>query len=171
MGWGLMYFDERKKVLFVMGMESELDSFIKMKFNLNPENILILQSYGPVISQPFGDLMRDIIISVFRENVDEIVVVASKEDRKNAEDILKKIVEKNGLQENIRLINYLLKNGQSPYPERNLSEWVKGGNTVTEDVQNSVNVIRNHPLMPSHVKVRGLYIEKENGEQVEIEAS
>ena len=171
MGWGLMYFDERKKILFVIGMESELDSFIKKKVKINPENILILQSYGPVISQSFGDLMRDIIISVYQENVDEVVVVASKEVQKNDGDILNKIVEKKELQENIQMINYLLKNGQSPYPEGYISEWIEGGKTVTEDVQNSVNVIRNHPLMPPHVKVRGLFIEKENEEQVENEAS
>ena len=166
-----MYIDEKKKVLFVIGMESELDSFIKKKVNINPENILILQSYGPVISQPFGDLMRDIIISVYQENVDEIVVVASKEDQKNAGDILNKIVEKKGLQENIQMINYLLKNGQSPYPEGTISEWIEGGKTVTEDVQNSVNVIRNHPLMPPQVKVRGIFIEKENDKRSDIEAS
>ncbi len=111
-----MYIDEKKKVLFVIGMGTELDSFIKKKVKINPENILILQSYGPVISQPFGDLMRDIIISVYRENVDEVVVVASKEVQKNDGDILNKIVEKKELQENIQMINYLLKNGQSPYP-------------------------------------------------------
>ena len=171
MGWDLMYFDERKKVLFVIGIESELDSFIKKKVNMNPENIFILQSYGPVISQPFGDQMRDILISVYRENVDEIVVVASKEDQKNDGDILNKIIEKKELQENIQMIDYLLKNGQTPYPEGPISDWMVGGKTVTEDVQNSIKVIRNHPLMPPHVKVRGLLLENENEEQTEIEAS
>jgi carbonic anhydrase len=166
-----MYIDEKKKVLFVIGMETELDSFIKKKVNINPENSMILQSYGPVISQPFGDLMRDIIISVYQENVDEIVVVASEEDQKNAGDILSKIVEKKELQENIQMINYLLENGESPYPEGTISEWIEGGKTLTEDVQNSVNVIRNHPLMPPHVKVRGIFIEKENDKQSDIEAS
>lgn len=166
-----MYFDERKKVLFVIGMQSELDSFLKKKVKINPENILILQSYGPVISQPFGDLMRDIIISVYQENVDEVVVVASQEVQKNDGDILNKIVEKKELQENIQMINYLLKNGQSPYPEGTISEWIEGGKTVTEDVQNSVNAIRNHPLMPPQVKVRGIFIEKENDKRSDIGAS
>jgi carbonic anhydrase len=166
-----MYIDEKKKVLFVIGMETELDSFIKKKVNINPENSMILQSYGPVISQPFGDLMRDIIISVYQENMDEVVVVASKEVQKNDGDILNKIVEKKELQENIQMINYLLENGESPYPEGTISEWIEGGKTLTEDVQNSVNVIRNHPLMPPHVKVRGIFIEKENDKQSDIEAS
>ena len=95
-----------------MGWRTNWIHFIKKKVNINPENILILQSYGPVISQPFGDLMRDIIISVYQENVDEVVVVATKEDQKNDGDILNKIVKKKELQENIQMINYLLKNGQ-----------------------------------------------------------
>ena len=86
-----------------------MDSFIKKKIKINPENILILQSYGPVISQPFGDLMRDIIISVYQENVDEVVVVASKEVQKNNGDILNKIVEKKELQEKIQMIRLSFK--------------------------------------------------------------
>ena len=56
--------------------------------------------------------------------------------------------------------------GKSPYPEGNIGKWLEGGKTVTEDVQNSVNVIRNHPLMPPHVKVRGLFIENENDKTI-----
>ena len=37
--------------------------------------------------------MRDIIIAVYQENVEEIVVVATKDDQKNTGDILNKIVK------------------------------------------------------------------------------
>ena len=59
-----MDIDEKKKVLFVIGMEHKMESLIKQKTNFKPENSLILQSYEPVIS-PFGDLMRDIIYCCF----------------------------------------------------------------------------------------------------------
>ena len=74
-------------------MEHKLECFMKADTNINPENIIILQSYGPVISQPFDDLMRDIIVAVYQENVEEIFVVATKDDQKNTWDILNNIYE------------------------------------------------------------------------------
>ena len=44
-----MYIDEKKKVLFVIGMEHKMEHLIKQTININPENIIVLQSYGPVI--------------------------------------------------------------------------------------------------------------------------
>ena len=74
--------DEKKKVLFVIGMDHKLEHLIKQNTNINPENIMVLQRYEPVIS-PFGDLMRDIIIAVYQENVEEIFVVATKDNQTN----------------------------------------------------------------------------------------
>ncbi|MFC3885574.1 carbonic anhydrase [Bacillus songklensis] len=164
-----MYIDEKKKVLFVIGMEHKLERLIKQATNVNPENIIILQSYEPVISQPFDDLMRDIIVAVYQENVEEIFVVATKDDQKNTGNILNKIYENKGLQEKIQTLDYLFKNCMPEFPEGNISEWLEGSETLTDGVQNSVNVIRHHPLMPSYVKVTELFIDKENEKLSEID--
>jgi carbonic anhydrase len=160
-GVNFMY-NEKKKVLFLTGMERHLGCFIKKKTNIDPENIIILQSYRPVISQPFGDLMRDIIVAVYQENVEEIVVVATKDDQKNTGDILNKIGNNKELQEKILTLDYLFENCKPEFPEGNIGKWLEGGNTSADDVRNSVHVIRNHPLMPSNVKVTELWIDYEN---------
>lgn len=156
-----MYVDEKKKVLFVIGMEHKLEHLIKQVPHINPEDIKVLQCYGPVISQPFGDLMRDIIVSVYQENVEEIFVAGTKDDQKNTRDVLNKIYENKGLQKKIQTLNYLSKNCMPEFPEGNISEWLEG-HALTDGVQNSVNIIRDHPLMPPHVKVHELLIDKEN---------
>ena len=119
--------------------------------------------------QPFGDLMRDIIVAVYQENVEEIFVVATKDDQKNTGDILNKIYENKELQEKIQTLDYLFKNCMPEFPEGSISEWLEGSKTLTDGVQNNVNVIRHHPLMPSHVKVTELFIDKENEKRSEID--
>ena len=119
-GVNLMYIDEKKKVLFVIGMEHKMEHLIKQNTNINPENIMILQSYEPVIS-PFGDLMRDIIIAVYQENVEEIFVVATKDDQKNTGDILNKIYKNKELQEKIQTLDYLFKNCKPEFPEGSIT--------------------------------------------------
>jgi carbonic anhydrase len=157
---------EQKKVLFVIGMEYKIEQIIKENTNLNPENIFILKSYRPVIS-PFGDLMRDILIAVYQENVEEIVVAAAKDDQKTGINN-KKIYENKDLQEKIRTFDYLFQNCQPEFPEGSIKEWLEGSKTSTESVQNSVNILRQHPLMPSNVKVRELFIGNETEKPLEL---
>ncbi|MEH7180993.1 carbonic anhydrase [Neobacillus vireti] len=160
--------DEKKKVLFVIGMDQKLERFIKEETNVNSENMIILQTYQPVISHPFDDLMRDIIIAVFQDNVEEIVVVSTNDYHKNTRDILNKIYKNKELQDKIQTLDYLFKNCMPEFPEGTVSVWLHGGNTLAESVRKSVNIIRNHPLLPSHVKVKELYIEQANKRLSEI---
>ena len=160
--------DEKKKVLFVIGMEQKLERFIKGETNVNPENVLILQTYQPVVSHPFDDLMRDIIIAVYQAHVEEIVVVSTNDYQKNTGDILNKIYKNKELQDKIQTFDYLFKNCMPEFPEGTVSVWLQGGKTLKESVQKTVNIIRNHPLLPSNVKVKELYIDKRNEKLSEI---
>lgn len=160
--------DEKNKVLFVIGMEQKLERFIKEETNVNPENMIILQTYQPVVSHPYDDLMRDIIIAVYQDNVEEIVVVSTNDYQKNTGDILNKIYKNKELQDKIQTLDYLFKNCMPEFPAGTVSVWLQGGKTLTDSVQKTVNIIRNHPLLPSHVKVKELYIDQENEKLSEI---
>ncbi|UOF92387.1 carbonic anhydrase [Fodinisporobacter ferrooxydans] len=163
--------DENKKVLFVIGMDHDPEQFLRQVTHIHSENILLLQIYGPEISQSFSDLMRDIIIAVYQENAEEIFVVGTADDRKkpvDAQDLLNKIFENEGLQENIQTVEYLFKNCTPEFPGVTLSEWLEGSKTSTEGIRKSVEIIRHHPLMPSYVRVQGLLMNKENGQLSEI---
>jgi len=160
--------DEEKKVLFVIGMERKLERFIKEETNVNSENMIILQTYQPVVSYPFDDLMRDIIIAVYQDNVEEIIVVFTNDDQKNTGDILNKIYENKELQDKIQTLDYLFKNCMPEFPEGTVSTWLHGGKTSMDSVQKTVNTIRNHPLLPSHVKVKELHIDQANEKLSEI---
>ena len=94
---------EGKKVLFVVGMEYQFDHLTKLVPNINPENINILESCRPFMLQPFGDLMRDIILAVYQENVEEIFMVATKDDEQNTEDVLNIMFENKEFQAELKI--------------------------------------------------------------------
>ena len=52
-----MYKGEKKKVLFVIGMDHKIEPLIRQVPNINPENMMVLQSFGSVIT-PFSDFMK-----------------------------------------------------------------------------------------------------------------
>lgn len=156
---------KKKKVLFVIGMEHRIEQIIKENTNLNPENILILKSYEHVIS-PFGDLMRSILIAVYQENVEEIVVSTVQNNQKTRVNI-EKIYENKELQDKIRILDYLFQNSKPEFPAGSIKEWLEGSKTSRESMQNSVNIIRQHPLIPSNINVREIFIGNQTEKQKE----
>ena len=44
-----------------------------------------------------------------------------------------------------------------------IHRWLHGFDSVTEGVRNSVDIVRNHPLVPQHVPVHGLIIDPHTG--------
>lgn len=152
---------ETRKVILVTEMDYPMED-IEKQINVNLENIMIIKRYGPLKLQPFGDLMRDILIAVYKENVEEIFVIGTKNDRKEMDYIYKKIIEKKGVEKNIQTLDYLFKHNIPYFPDEKVSEWLEGGKSFSDDLQNSIQTIGHHPLMPSNVKVSAFCIEKKN---------
>ncbi|MFJ8263831.1 carbonic anhydrase [Rummeliibacillus sp. NPDC094406] len=164
-----MHINGKKKILFVMGEGHELEEILSQMYRINRENIIILQSHGQGILQPFDDFMREIILAVYQENIEEIFVIDTKIDQKNSRDLFCKIYENKELQEKIQIVDYLLKNCTPEFPESSIHEWLEGVNTVTTGVQKNAEIIRNHPLMPPNVKITELFIDKENGRLTDVD--
>ena len=139
---------ENKKVLFLVGREQEIDyGYVKQRYHILPEEIIILESDELDRIQPFGDLMRDILLNVYEKNIEEIFIVDTEEDRKNLENILG-IIGKN-----IPTLNYIFTHCKPEFPDRTIKEWFEGKNILIDDRKNTIEVIRCHPLMPRSVKV------------------
>jgi carbonic anhydrase len=151
-----MRMPEKKKVLLVMEMEHQ--KFMKDKLIMDPETYYIFPCYGPILS-PFSDYMRDILITVYKENIDEIKVVTTKNNQKKKGDLFKSVLENEELREKIKIMNYLLENCQPEFSGGSIYNWITGSNK--DDSSVSVDIIRNHPLLPSNIKVQELCIDLE----------
>lgn len=164
-----MYFNREKKALFVIGMDQELPRLIQQATNIHPENMLTMQVYGPEISQPYGDLMRAIILAVYQENVEEIFVVGTSDDHRY--DLRSNIYAQAEIEEKIETIDFLFKHCTPEFTRTTFNEWLGGSGTIIDGIQTSVTLIRNHPLMPSDLRVQGLLLNKENGGLSDVHVS
>ncbi|MEH7106386.1 carbonic anhydrase [Bacillus sp. JJ1764] len=159
-----MNMDEKKKVLFVIGMDQNPERIIK-KFTSHQSNSITLPYYGPTIL-PFGELMRDIIIAVYQENVEEIFVTLSKDNRKKDREIYHKLAEHEGFQEKLQTLDYLFHHCMPEFPNVSIQEWLEGNTTSPNKMDTIVNVIRKHPLMPENVKVTEIILENEHPSEI-----
>ncbi len=159
-----------KKALFLTDIDLGLEPFFQKETNIELKDMLNIQIYGPLISNPYGDIMRSIIIAIYQENIEEIFVVGI-EDKENVSIDLKSLLDPEGKQIRGKLetMDYLFKNCMPEFMDGSLKEWIENKNEkVAESVQKSIEMIRQHPLIPSYVKVKGLIVNKKGDFQLSI---
>lgn len=143
--------DEKKKVLVIMGMDQKLEHYMNQLPAVSREHILVIQCYGPVISHPYDDVMRAIILAVYEEHVEEIYVASANVNRKHINNLVAKIYEDKALQKKIKSIDYLFKYDNLKMTGGSVKEWLEGLGT-----HDSAAMIQQHPLLPPQVKVTQL---------------
>ncbi|MFD2044700.1 hypothetical protein ACFSJF_10515 [Ornithinibacillus salinisoli] len=141
-----------KKILIVTGMENKVEQLFRKDFNLHPKDMLVLKRFEPTITNTSCDLMRDIIFAVHQEEVKEIVIVDTKSNQEKLEAmklLLAKQHENQGFSKKIeQFINENTSNTDN-------------SDTIVQRIQKSVKIILDHPLIPSHVHVKGIYVNKD----------
>ncbi|HZG70203.1 MAG TPA: hypothetical protein VEY51_01595 [Chondromyces sp.] len=160
--------NKNTKALFLTDVETGLEPILQERTNIQPENMLIIQSYDSVISHPYGDIMRSVILSIYQENVEEIFVVGTKDKRNDSDDIQSLLTSENkNMNDKLKTVDYLFENCKPEFFGASVSDWLDVTEDVTESVKKGVEIIRHHPLVPSYVKVHGLMVNKK-GELVTV---
>ena len=116
-----------------------------------------MKTAGAVVNHPFGSVMRSIIVAVYELNA-RVICVVGHHDCGMAGLSCAKIVEKarqRGISEDT--LRTLKNSGIA------LEQWLVGFERVEDGVKRSVEVIRNHPLLPADVGVHGMLISPETG--------
>ncbi|RBW67552.1 carbonic anhydrase [Bacillus taeanensis] len=161
-----MNLDKIQKALFLTDIENGLETILQEVTNIHPENMLTIQSYGSVISHPYGDIMRSVIIAIYQENVEEIFVVGTKVKGNASANVLTQL---DSMKDKIQTLDYLFQNSRPEFSSVTVNEWLNGKENASDNIEKNVNIIRNHPLVPSHVKVRGLIVNNNDGKSSIVE--
>ena len=96
--------------------------------------------------------MRSIIVAVYQLDADEVFVIGHYDcgmTGLNSETVISK-AKYRGISDDV--IETLGHSGID------LKRWLTGFNHVREGIEKSVNIIRNHPLLPKNLPVHGLIL-------------
>lgn len=149
-------FPDRKMVILSC-MDTRLVELLPKSMNLKNGDIKIIKNAGAIVSHPFGSAMKSILVAVYELNADEVFVIGHHDcgmSKIDSNEMITHIKEK-GISEEV--LNTIENAGIS------LHQWLKGFESVEDNVKNSVNVIRKHPLLPPHIPVHGLVIDPHTG--------
>ncbi|UHA73053.1 beta-class carbonic anhydrase [Paenibacillus sp. 481] len=149
-------FPDKKMVIFTC-MDTRLVELLPRAMNLRNGDAKIIKNAGAIISQPFGSVVRSVLVALYELEANEVVVVGHYEcgmTGLNSEQIINKA--KNLGVEDV-VLDTLTNSGIK------LHDWLRGFNNVHEGVLNSVSILRNHPLLPPTIPIHGMIIHPETG--------
>ncbi|TVY02322.1 beta-class carbonic anhydrase [Cohnella terricola] len=147
-----------KRIVIVTCMDARLTELLPKAMNLKNGDAKIIKNAGAIITSPFGNIMRSVLVALYELNAHEVFIIGHHNCGMtgiNPNEVVKHM-EARGIPENV--IHTLRHSGI------NLNRWLTGFDNVRESVENSVDIVRNHPLLPPGTPVHGLIIHPDTGE-------
>lgn len=138
-------------------MDTRLEELLPKAMNLRNGDFKHVKSAGAIVTHPFGSVMRSIMVAIFELQAKEVMVVGHHDcgmSSINPQRMLEKVIQ-SGISE--ETVNIVRKSGI------NLEWWLRGFDCVEGSVKSSVEIIKNHPLIPAAVPVHGLIIDPITG--------
>ena len=132
-------------------MDTRLTSLLPAALNFKNGDVEVIKNAGAAIMHPFGSTMRSLLMCVYELGVREIAVVGHHDCGMQHLDpsAMKRRMRERGIpEERIRLVESL---------GVNLDAWLTGFDSPTDSVRRTVAFIRNHPLTPGDILIRGIF--------------
>ncbi|MFB5759140.1 beta-class carbonic anhydrase [Paenibacillus medicaginis] len=146
-----------KRMVIITCMDTRLVELLPRAMNLRNGDVKVIKNAGAIISQPFGSVMRSVLVALYELEADEVVVVGHHEcgmAALNSEVMVQHMLER-GIDQ--KVLDTLENSGIK------LKKWLRGFDNVEEGVKSTVKIIKNHPLLPPRVPVHGMIIHPETG--------
>lgn len=151
-----------KKIAIVTCMDTRLVELLPAALGLRNGDVKIIKNVGGVITNPFDSTMRSLLVAVYELGVEEIMVIGHTGcgvQGMNAAEMLQLMQDRGVPEKNISLMRHC---------GIDLDRWLHGFDDVEPAIRETVDLIRNHPLMTPSVRVAGYIIDSETGELLPI---
>ena len=148
-----------KKMVIVSCMDTRLTELLPRAMNISNGDVKMIKDAGAIIAHPFGSVMRSIIVAIYELGAEEVMVIGHHGcgmGSINPAATMEKFKQRGISEDTIATLNYA---------GIDLDKWLHGFASVHDSVRNSVDIIRQHPLIPKDVVVHGLVIDPESGER------
>lgn len=147
-----------KKIAIVTCMDTRLVELLPAALGVRNGDVKIIKNAGGVITNPFDSAMRSLLIAVYELGVEEIMVIGHTEcgvQGMNADEMLHLMKVRGVPEGNISLMRHC---------GIDLDRWLHGFDEVEQAISETVDLIRNHPLMTADIRVGGYVIDSVTGQ-------
>ena len=146
-----------KKLVVITCMDTRLTELLPRAMNFHNGDVKLIKNAGAIVSHPFGSVMRSILVAVYSLEANEIAVVGHHGCGMMGLDystILDKARQQGVSEATLATLGHA---------GINLEQWLTGFDSVEQGVRRSVEIIRQHPLLPPSLPVHGMVIDSVTG--------
>lgn len=151
-----------KKLAVLTCMDTRLLELLPAALGLRNGDAKIIKNAGGMVVHPFGSAVRSLLIAVLDLKVEEIMVIGHTDcgvQHVDSDKMIEKMKERGISEDDINMLHYC---------GVEFDTWLGGFDCVETSVKNSVDVLKNHPLMPKDVKIGGFIIDTVTGELTQL---
>lgn len=147
-----------KKIAVVTCMDTRLTHLLPAALGIKNGDVKMIKNAGGTITNPFDSTMRSLLVAIFELGVNEIMVIGHTGcgvQGMNASEMFGHMRKRGISEEHISLMRHC---------GIDLDNWLHGFDDTEGAVLETVDLIRNHPLVPADISVRGFIIDSLTGE-------
>lgn len=147
-----------KRIAIVTCMDTRLVELLPAALGLRNGDVKMIKNAGGTITNPFDSTMRSILVAIYELGVTEIMIIGHTEcgvQGMDAAVMLHEMKERGIDDEHISLMRHC---------GIDLDSWLHGFTHTPDAVAETVDLVRNHPLMPRDVRVAGYIMDSTTGE-------
>lgn len=152
-----------KKLAVVSCMDTRLSALLMAALGLKNGDAKIIKVAGAEVAHPFGSVMRSLLIAVCELGVENIMIVAHTNcgaQHMSGEAMVADMHRLGVPADHVQMARHC---------GIDFDKWLAGFGDTEEAVRRSVDMVRNHPVMPPHVRVEGFIMDSETGELVRVD--
>jgi carbonic anhydrase len=147
-----------KKIAILTCMDTRLVELLPAALGIKNGDVKMIKNAGGMLTDPFDSAVRSLLVGIIELGVEEVMVIGHTDCGVagiNADMMIKHLIKRGVSQDHIDMMRY---------SGIDFKAWLRGFATVEESVQETVSLLRNHPLMPKDVVINGYVINTETGE-------
>lgn len=147
-----------KRIAIVTCMDTRLVELLPAALGIRNGDVKIIKNAGGTITNPFDSAMRSILVAVYELGVEEVMVIGHTGcgvQGMNAAEMLELMHARGVDEEHVTLMRHC---------GIDLDSWLHGFDDTSAAVAETVDLVRNHPLMPRDVRVAGYIMDSTTGE-------
>ena len=146
-----------KKIAIVTCMDTRLVELLPAALGIKNGDVKMIKNAGGVITDPWDSTVRSLLVGIYELGVNEIMIIGHTEcgvQGMKAEEMLHLMRERGISEETISMVRRC---------GVDLDKWLTGFEETAGSVKDSVELVRNHPLMPADVRVAGYIMDSTTG--------
>ena len=147
-----------KKLAILTCMDTRLVELLPAALGVKNGDVKIIKNAGGMITDPFDSAVRSLLVGIVELGVEEIMVIGHTDcgvSGINADMMIHHLLERGISQDHIDMMRYC---------GVNFEKWLHGFDKVEDSVQETVDFLIHHPLIPADVVIKGYVMDVHTGE-------